>query len=250
MRKVILANPKSINPARLIRDVIESRTGNRYPVFTSNQYVTRGDNILFRYANALDVSVPDTEYNSKSFIRMCGNKLETARLLSEHDFNCIEFNRGNPDYYPVVIRKIMNGQGGSGIVVCRNIEEFNRENGSNHYWSYYLNFSSEYRVHVTGNNIVRIFKKVLRSGQQETEFPIRNLERYDFSLRSDINAFPKITQLVTRMSSIFPHNFYALDIGMYEGNAVIIEINSGPGLSENTAGYYADYLIHELNIHS
>jgi hypothetical protein len=251
MKKVILANPRSINPARLIRDIIETKTGNRYPVFTSNQYVTNGDSILIRYANALDVgnSILDTNYNSKEFIRLCGNKFNTSQFLIEHEIDCIGFNRGNPEFYPVFLRKVINGQGGNGIVICIDSEEFDRESeNNNYYWSYYLNFTSEYRIHVTGNTIARIFKKVLHPGEQEAEFPIRNMERYDFSLRSDINAFPKVTQLINKLATVFPNNFYALDIGIFEGRPIIIEINSGPGLSENTAEYYANYLIRELNI--
>lgn len=248
MRKVILANPKSINPAKIIRDQILENTGKRFPVFTSNQYVNRDDIILLRYANSLEVNVQDTNYNSKEFIRLCGNKLSTSQFLIEHEVLTVEFNRGIPDYFPVVLRKTMYGQGGNGIVVCKNIEEFNREGGNNYYWSYYYPFSSEYRAHVLGNNIARIFKKVLRNGEREDEFPIRNLTKYDFSLRSDINAFPKLTAIVNKISEILPGKFYALDIGINNGDPVIIEINSGPGLSENTAEFYTSYLISELNI--
>ncbi len=251
MRKIILANPNSFNPAKTIRDIIQLKTGIKYPVYTQPQLVKPDDKILIRYALGSDRLKNETEYNSKEFINLCGNKLLTSEKLSQNGINTITFFRDvdKPHLFPVVIRKIMNGQGGEGIIIVKNQEEYVENDGRRYYCSTFMRFSSEYRIHVLGGEIARIFKKVRQEGVERKEFPIRNLKNgYDFSLRSNIDAFPKFKELVSKLNKVLTGKFYALDIGMYNEEPYVIEINSGPGLSENTAEYYADYLIKELGL--
>ncbi len=251
MRKIILANVKSINPARQLRDVIEYNTGVKCRVFASTKYLKHDDEVIIRYANASAIICKDTKYNQPSFISLCGNKLITSQELVRNNINTITFfnHREKPDTFPVVIRKTLYGQGGEGIVVVKNQEEFEENNGRNYYYSNFFRFTSEYRIHVLGGQIARIFKKVRQEGVERKEFPIRNLKNgYDFSLRSNVDAFPKFKELVNKLTPVLTGKFYALDIGMYQEEPYVIEINSGPGLSSNTADYYANYLIKELNL--
>lgn len=240
---IILANPGSINPAKLIRDGLQEKFG-KIKVLTSTLYVTHVDKILIRYANSLDVNCKDTIHNSKDFIRLAGNKLKCSKFLVDNDLPTIEFCNGMPEEYPVFIRKTLNGKGGDGIVICEDEEQFRLNEGMKYYWSPYYKFSSEYRVHVLGNEIGRIFKKVLKPELEEDKYPIRNLEKYDFSLRTNHNEFPKVNELIKKMNPVMKKvngSFYALDIGIFEKEPMIIEINTGPGLSENTAEFYIEY---------
>lgn len=249
---IILANPKIVNGIKTVRDIILNKTGIKLPVVTSNLTVKSDDKVLIRWSNSLPVKGKDTVFNSPEFIQTAGNKLKCSEFLIKNLIDTIEFYTHQPqlDDFPIVIRKTLNGKGGEGIIVVENMEDFEK-NFKNDVWTHYLFFSSEYRIHVMGGTIYRVFKKVLREGEEKDKYPIRNLGKYDFSLRSNIEAFPTFVDLVNKLYPVTKNiggNFYALDIGMVKENhsPTIIEINTGPGLSENTAQYYADYFIKEL----
>lgn len=258
--KLILANPKVVNPIKTIREGILIKTGIKLPVITSNLYVEHDDEVIIRWANSLPIKGKDTRFNSAEFIQTAGNKLTCSKWLARNSIETIIFyndNDPNENLFPIFIRKTLNGKGGDGIVICKTRDEFVENFELGNVWSFYTNFSSEYRIHVMGGTIARIFKKVLRDGEVEDKYPIRNLKKYDFSLRTDIEAFPKIKELVEQISPIakgIGGNFFALDVGISNDKhldvpiktPIVIEINTGPGLSDNTADYYVDYFIKEL----
>ena len=119
------------------------------------------------------------------------------------------------------------------------------------HWTPYFNFKSEYRVHVLGGNIAKIFRKKLNEKEEVPGIFIRNNENSQF-YRVKLEKTPESVIEVVKSFDGFVHKnfakpvyFTALDIGVMQGSreAVFIEANSAPGLNSETAKLYAKYLI-------
>jgi hypothetical protein len=177
-----------------------------------------------------------------SFANHLAGKFEVPKFINNR--------QPTEDEYPIVIRQTMTGWGGEGIVMCPDSEVFDSHwNGE--YWTRFVKTVAEYRVHVFGDKIGRLFKKLPVSidgvTPPEVEFPIRTLKsgNYRYSLRNDPNSIPCLADLVTRLSSELDASFYALDIGKLPDSDgwFIFEGNSAPGINQFTASAYANYLI-------
>lgn len=199
---------------------------------------------LVRWGCSEGVYREDTNLNKRELISISSRKLTFSELMSSRGIPCIEYSRNpNPEHYPVVVRTILNGHGGAGIVICKNAQEFLPYKGG--VWSYWYDFTYELGVHILGGQIVRVFKKIW-PGDNEEEFPLRNFERgYSFKLR-DVKHYKSLPEAVSKFYAVFPISMARLDIGWDAVNKVyrIIESNSAPGLSHNesTLEMYTEYI--------
>lgn len=240
---MILTHPYCFPSARILRDSIQAKTGRKILI---TKYPERIRRLTLRYGNSSPVNCKDTEFNSPEFINLASNKKLFSDFLLKRGFYCPEFRRDTPTEFPIIIRTTLTGTGGQGIIVCRNLEEFRNNWGSNYWWTSFIHTSSEYRIHILGGVIKKIQKKI---GEDREEFPIRNMDRgYHFSVRENLDAFPKTQTLITELNKHLLGRFYSLDVGMdSDGEKLFIfEANSASGLNENTADIYSDYLIEEL----
>ena len=250
---LILANPGAINPARTLAGKISEITGNNYLATTRPERIRSYPFIRYGTSSYIPNRIQETEYNSGEFIRIIGNKNRFSYLMQENDIYCpIFYTTTVPEEFPVLVRSTMNGNSGEGITIVRSIDGFNTIFRPGYYWTPFIYTEFELRIHVAGNNILRVFKKIY-SGDLEEELPIRNMARgYHFSLRSNADKYPKVQELVDRLNEIplFQNKFYALDLGWdkVEKEYLTFEANSCPGMSENTAELYANYLIERLNL--
>jgi glutathione synthase/RimK-type ligase-like ATP-grasp enzyme len=210
----------------------------------------RSSDKLIRYGNSESTeSRNETGLNSSSFISLVANKGHLAKLLEENNFYAPKFflHSHTPESYPVVVRETLSSFGGRGIHVCQNINQFNSCTGV---WTPFVHTAFELRVHVMGGEVKRIFKKEFE-GDGEDELPIRNLDRgYHFSLKENEN-YPKVVELFKKISNcmnIGKDCFFAGDIGWDSAKKeyFIFEFNSAPGLNENTARVYAEFLAERI----
>lgn len=191
----------------------------------------------------------DCGLNQANWISLSGNKGRFSKFLENNGINVIEFHKGEPERYPIAVRKTLTGMGGEGIEICRNSAEFYPYRDM--FWSYWYKFSFELGVHILDGNIVKIMKKIKKDGS-EPEFPIRNLKRgYHFSRVREEN-YPKLQTFVTQLHAKFQVDYARLDIGWDSINKVYraIEMNSAPGLTENedTLEAYASYIVKKLGL--
>ena len=77
-----------------------------------------------RWGNSSGATVNDTQYNIAELILLSGNKIKFANTMNTISIPCVEYHTGEPEKYPVCIRTTLNGQGGAGIVIAKNLEEF------------------------------------------------------------------------------------------------------------------------------
>lgn len=244
----ILTHPNLFPSARVIKSSILQKTSKK--LFIKLEQEATPPSI--RWGNSHNHGANDTVLNSASLIRTCSNKRLFSTLLTDNRVAHVQYHKGfTPDRFPVVVRTVVNGMGGEGIVVCFDREDFEAKY-SNSLWSYWYKFTFELGVHVLGGEIVRVFKKVREDGASDEEFPIRNFHRgYSFSLR-DASKYEKLKGVVDLFYSIMPIQMTRLDIGWdaEEKTYRIIEANTAPSLSanENTLDIYTDFLIERLGL--
>jgi len=225
-----------------LKDAIRELTGKNLRVTCHPERVT---NLKIRYGNSSPVNCEDTNYNPPDFIHNC-HKLYFSNLLQPHGFDVPIFHKTMPEEndFPLLIRQTMTGFSAEGIVVCRNMDDFLPNWSNSYHWTKFIHTETEYRVHVFGDKIGRLFKKIFR-GNEEVDLPIRNsYSNYHYSLRTDLGKFDKLAELVHQLSQVLTGKFYGLDIGWRPDtkNYFIFEANSGYGISPNSAMALAQYL--------
>lgn len=248
---MILTHRTGLPSAKLLRDAIHIETGVRYLVTTRSERIRR---LHLRYGASASVGCTDTDFNSPNFVALCSDKLAFASYFNNKFYmpTFIRDRQPTDDEFPIVIRRTLYGWGGKGIVMCPDRETFD-SNWRGDYWTRFVKTEMEFRVHVLGGNIGRLFRKVriIVDGVRpdEDEFPIRTFKsgNYRYSLWNDTNSFPSLTALVSELSSDIEGKFFALDVGKLPGKDewFIFEANSAPGINQFTAQVYAKYLIEE-----
>jgi len=204
---------------------------------------------VIRWGNSENPTKDDTRFNDPSLIEITANKLKLSKLLTENNIPCITFNRGEPDKYPIVVRRKIMGQGGAGIIVARNSDEWYLYKDC--FWSHFIPFKYEIRLHVLGGKPVKILKKTLLDGEIEDEFPIRNNDRkYHYKYRKlDNTYYGNAIQLAEDIFKFFPMMMVGWDMGYVgKGKFYIIEGNSAPSLNSINLNLYGNFLLENLNL--
>jgi glutathione synthase/RimK-type ligase-like ATP-grasp enzyme len=226
-----------------LRDAIQAVCGKRIPITYKP-----GKVVTMRYGCSLigENTVKDTEINSPEFIHLVANKGLLSNKLLENSISTIEFHRITQEIpeLPVIIRRTLSSYGGRGIEIARTKEEFSGIG----YWTKIIKMEKEYRIHIVDGKIIKVFSKVRESTLPPEEIPIRNMHRgYHYSLIRE--PFPKMKEFVDSLSFL-NGVFYAADIGWDVENKryVLIEINSAPGLNEETARLYSEAICPKLEV--
>ncbi len=242
--KIISTNSHSFPSARILRDKIFELTGIKFILVKSGNLIKKPD---IRFGDSFNKFDDDTKYNSPEFISLCANKYKFSKLLLENDLYTPEFRKDKPDIFPLLIRTNLFLSGGRGIIICKNEDEFSSEWNPSYWWTPFIRTNFEIRAHVLGREVKRIFRKSL---ENENEYPIRNNAICHFSL-TNIEKYPKLNETINSLNNILGvENFYALDIGWDSNNKkyFIFEANTAPGLNDNTAQVYAEFLCRQLNL--
>jgi hypothetical protein len=250
----ILASAGSFPSARILRDAIRSLGEEKVGLYGRPELLRTSPDIRYGNSDGRWSTKRDTEMNSVGFIHLCANKANTSNTLARlapktFDFPIFHQCSEVPDKYPVLVRKTLTGSGGIGIVIVRNKEEFLPYRRSNYVWTEFMNLSREYRIHMLGENISRIFEKLPIDSNNKEEIPIRNLHRgYHYSLVAGVEGFTELKLACKELFSFFGNRFYGLDIGWNRDSKkyFVIELNSAPGLNEHTAVDYAHFICRGL----
>jgi hypothetical protein len=250
MKIKILAQRGMTPSGKLLRDALEQITGKKILVTTSASKISPDITHLVRWGNKTPVRSSCIMINHPEFIDICG-KLQfyrTFRNVSSKYFKVVPFYNSStvPDEYPIVIRKTLYGYGGDGIELCKSKTEYEKMMSSSYHWSPFFRTDSEFRVHIGDGQILRIFKKCLNENCTEDELPIRNSQKYHFSLRSDVSEFPKLLEVIQELSNTIAINsFMGIDIAWSREleRYIIFEANTAPGLNTNTAQVYAEFIL-------
>jgi glutathione synthase/RimK-type ligase-like ATP-grasp enzyme len=246
---MILADRHSRPSAKLLALAMGEISGVKLPVVSDVSKLE--GKISVRYGCSDDVTgIEDTNFNSADFIKLCANKRRFSKLLTDNGFYTPVFNsEGVPTEYPVLIREFLSASGGKGIHLISNEEEFSTTFKKGFYWTPFVVMKNEYRVHVLGDKIAKVFRKDRNPGLDVEQFPIKNLHLgYHFYKISNPEGFDKMQEVINSLCKLLNGSFIALDVGWVpsEKKYFIIEGNTAPGLNKETVKMYADFLTEKL----
>jgi len=244
--------------SRLIRDCLQEFQPVKNNASSDKIWVTRnhssiyGNDYIVRWGNPNPLNYkPKLEINTAEFVRLCGKKTFSDFMLdySIKDLDVVRFFPMSeiPEKFPVVLRKTLFGYRGKGIYIINSPDEFKENTNPSYFWSNALEADSEYRVHIVGGNVKRIFKKIWKADITQGKIPIRSSKTCRYSLRSNFIEFKRLLRISEELSEIIPfykESFFAFDIGLQKDNGkyIIYELNTAPGLSLNTAKIYAEWI--------
>lgn len=150
------------------------------------------------------------------------------------------------DAYPVVCRTVLSGHSGEGIVIANTPEELVPAA----LFVQYVNKDQEYRVHLgrTPEGEITIIGKQRKARRlsvpdEEVNWKVRNLEGGFIYARNGFETPTSVLEAAERVFDETGLDFGAVDV-IYKAStdtALVLEINSAPGLTGSTVGEYAEF---------
>lgn len=189
----------------------------------------------------------DTKINSPQAIRNCANAIRFSEICNTiHDIYTPyykKFDAYNIPEFPFLLRAAYHRAGKDIIYINSQstLDTIPIHILRNRYTVPYIKTKFELRVHIAFGKVLRIFKKVMPTDFNK-EYLIRSMSNgWHYSLRNN-SMFLKAQQLSINVADRFGLAFCGVDIAWdLENNRYIIwEVNTAPGLSQNTMNLYAN----------
>jgi glutathione synthase/RimK-type ligase-like ATP-grasp enzyme len=245
----ILTRRNLMPTARVVRELLSEKMDEKILITTDADTLSRNSRqVILRWGNSDYVSCQDLSCQKPELIRLLSNKMNLSSKLSvvQPEITTPVFTKDTPESFPVVIRETLSASKGKGIHIAENLEEFNQLWNPIFYWAKFFETTAEYRTHIVGGKVKKIFKKV--GGPEIPEkYPVRTNDNYHFSV-CNLERCPSLISFAERVSKeISEIGFFALDIGKTQSGFVVFEGNSAPGLNEFTGEIYTSYIMEKLN---
>lgn len=191
--------------------------------------------------------------NNPDAVAVASSKLYSLRLLSAQKVPCLEFTQDSDhalewliDGSSVVCRDVDRGHGGNGIRIIRRKDwhtggRVRPDFGNPVLFTRYFRKQLEVRVHATRDKILAVAEKRKRLGQPG-DYWVRSHSR-GWIFAEARAEFGKERVLATEAIKALGLDFGAVDIGIApDGNSVVFEVNTAPGLEGRTLNAYVDFL--------
>jgi glutathione synthase/RimK-type ligase-like ATP-grasp enzyme len=170
----------------------------------------------------------------------CFNLLEAAAVRTpEWTTNQEVAQAWLDDGDEVVIRTVLNGHSGRGIVLAS-------EEGMCRapLYTKYVKKKHEYRVHVVGDRVVDIQQKRKSTAVEDVNYKIRSHDNGFVFCRENIDDNPDVCAQAVAALQATSLDFGAVDVIWNEKRreAYVLEINTAPGMEGATVNNYAEAL--------
>lgn len=146
--------------------------------------------------------------------------------------------------HTVVSRKILNGHSGEGIELVSGSPDGLPEAPL---YVKYQKKTHEYRVHIIGQGVMDVQQKKRKTDvpDEEVDWKIRNLRGGFIYARENVVAPEEVLDVAKRAHESSGLDFGAYDVIWHEPTrkALVLEVNSAPGLSGSTIDRYAEGLL-------
>ena len=231
-----------------------ARSLNIRRVYPNRRYRGRRNHILINWGYSTQPTVPTNNcyeiLNPFSSIPYISNKLRFFQFESEarkvpYTTNRREAEAFVSQYGSVYCRTVLNGRGGSGIVVANSPQELV---GAQLYTAGITRDCKEYRIHIFKDRVFHIQQKRKMSSEKLEELGITHtskIRNYKNGYVFAINDIETPSNDVLRQAKLAVRD-YALDFGAVdilqnsEGLGYVLEINSAPGLEGTTLQKYTE----------
>ena len=138
----------------------------------------------------------------------------------------------------VVCRTSLNGHGGEGIKIARNVSEIVEAP----LYTQYIKKEKEYRVHVGPNEMeIYVHQKILPSSfTGEPNFDVRNHANGFIFVTPTSSVPPNVMAQASQAISVLELDFGAVDViyNDYHQTAYVLEVNTAPGIEGRTVEFY------------
>jgi len=184
-------------------------------------------------------------------LELAQNKLTALRILKENGVAVPAFTSSREEARSfftqrrsvVFCRTLLRAHGGRGIVIARSPEELVHAP----LYTKYFPKEKEFRVHVFKGKVIDIAQKRLVNQERRANIEearnrfVRNLENGWIYAREGVTLNDNVKQACIKACSLLKLDFGAVDCAVdAEGNYVIFEVNTAPGLEGTTLRKYAD----------
>ncbi len=144
------------------------------------------------------------------------------------------------DGHTVVCRTKTTGHSGDGIVIAEEASEV----VSAPLYTKYFKKDSEFRVHIVQDEVIDVQQKKRKMSvpDDEVDWRVRNLNGGFIYARENLTVPDKVLE-----SALMVHRYDPLDFGAYDicynkqkDKAIVLEVNTAPGISGTTVEKYAN----------
>lgn len=146
--------------------------------------------------------------------------------------------------HTVVSRKILNGHSGAGIVLTSAPDDPENELPDAPLYTKYFKKISEFRVHIFDGEVIDVQQKKRKADvpDEQVNWKVRNLDGGFIYAREGVEAPDKVIEAAEKVSESFGLLFGAWDVlyNRTDNKAVVLEVNTAPGLAGTTVQKYAD----------
>jgi glutathione synthase/RimK-type ligase-like ATP-grasp enzyme len=197
--------------------------------------------VVVRWGNSAHAGM-DYAVNTPESIRTAANSVRSLIAMHSAKVNTLEFYREVPQdttVYPILGRDLYH-RAGLDIIWCNTPEEATLAN--KYFYTRYTSIDTEFRVHVFGDNIIRMFKKVPR--ETNAHDTIRTSKRGWGYHRVSLSNYTKCQETAIAAVKSLELMFGGVDIGWNreERKYVVFEVNTGPALNSVSLRQYASLL--------
>lgn len=246
----------SHNPNSASSKALSDALGIKRLRHTGSKFVPKKDDVVINWGHAGDAlrGFNCRILNDPASIRNTSNKLsfftnsgpEETRDYKIPPFTTsketvVEWLKQGKD---VIARTELNGHSGKGIVVISKVEDI----VDAPLYTMYIPKKQEYRVHVLGDKVIDVQRKIKDPSRDVSSWYVRNHDSGFIFVRNDIKPDNKVLDYALDAISTFQLDFGAVDV-IFNGTrneAYVLEINTTPGLEGQTIDNYqkafSDYL--------
>jgi glutathione synthase/RimK-type ligase-like ATP-grasp enzyme len=207
--------------------------------------------ILIRWGSLLGVaSNPGKVINSKTAIAKASNKEAALEIFGQNGISIpktMNARQVTTSDFPVLGRKVHH-IAGNDIILCLQKKDLAVavQNGCTHFTKY-IPTATEFRLHVWGDQVIKISEKVLTEPERNKDPWIRNFdEGYTFmSPKTKLSGQAK--GMAVDAVACLGLNFGAVDMILGDdGLAYVLEVNSAPGLIDSSVDCYVNKMVEVL----
>ena len=222
---------------------------------TSTKFKPRQSDVNIFWGKCDDAwwSNPEQE-TAKNIAR---NKLKTFKAFKEHGISHPEWTTDWETAFSwwennelIVGRTILTGHSGEGIILFKLEDEQFDDGLSCKLYVKYIKKEHEYRVHVFNGKVIDIQQKKRKVGFENRNNQIRNHKNGWVYCRENITKPEGMEELAVQACSCIGLTYCAVDIiyNKKQNKCYVLEINTAPGLINQTALLYATNFKEYLNV--